>query len=236
MTSPTDTLPTSGTSTIHPMKQARQIARDLALLSLGQISNRALTQGSVSLDDLMTSAVRVLTSEANDLLENASSELQQGSDRLTSSQLNASNLLSASTMVEECMDLLRAAINRTALALELPEVLQMTNREEVRGYALEIVRCVKDNRADLDSLLNDSMESWTLNRLPKVDQDMLRIAVAEIKYLGVPHQIAIDEAMELAKRYSDEEGRRLLNGVLRRVLDRLDIRPGRASSSGLPKP
>jgi N utilization substance protein B len=50
----------------------------------------------------------------------------------------------------------------------------------------------------------------------------LRIAVAEISFLGLPTRVAINEAVELAKRYSDDEGHRFINGVLRRVTDRIN--------------
>ncbi len=56
-----------------------------------------------------------------------------------------------------------------------------------------------------------------MTRLAQIDRDILRIAVAEILYLGVPNSVAIDEAVELAKRYSGDEGHRFINGVLRRV-------------------
>ncbi|NEO00992.1 MAG: transcription antitermination factor NusB, partial [Moorea sp. SIO3I7] len=58
---------------------------------------------------------------------------------------------------------------------------------------------------------------WQLKRLPRIDRDILRMAVAEISFLGIPDRVAINEAVELAKRYSDEEGHRFINGVLRRA-------------------
>ena len=82
---------------------------------------------------------------------------------------------------------------------------------------------VQRNRAKLDEILNESMVDWQLDRLPHIDQDILRIALAEMTLLGVPHPIAISQAVELAKRYSDDESRRLINGVLRRVLKSIGI-------------
>ena len=54
-----------------------------------------------------------------------------------------------------------------------------------------------------------------------IDRDILRLAVTEIVYLGLEERIAINEAIELAKRYSDDQGRKLINGVLRRVTEQL---------------
>jgi N utilization substance protein B len=65
------------------------------------------------------------------------------------------------------------------------------------------------------------MVDWQLKRLPKIDQDILRLAMAEILYLDIPQKVAINEAVELAKRYSDDAGYRFINGVLRRVSNQL---------------
>jgi N utilization substance protein B len=64
------------------------------------------------------------------------------------------------------------------------------------------------------------MVAWQLKRLARIDRDILRIAVVEMDYLGTPDRVAINEAVELAKRYSGEEGFRFINGVLKRVVDR----------------
>ena len=60
-----------------------------------------------------------------------------------------------------------------------------------------------------------------MNRLARIDRDILRIAVAEILYLGFGESGAINEAVELAKRYSGDEGYRFINGVLRRVTEQI---------------
>ena len=62
---------------------------------------------------------------------------------------------------------------------------------------------------------------WQLDRLARVDRDILRIAVTEMMYLGLRLEYAINEAVELAKRYSDEEGYKFINGVLRRVTEQI---------------
>jgi N utilization substance protein B len=68
----------------------------------------------------------------------------------------------------------------------------------------------------LDARLDGVMEGWRLTRLPRIDRDILRLAAAEIEAFGTPPAVACNEAVELANRYSDEQGRRMINGVLRR--------------------
>jgi N utilization substance protein B len=204
--------------------QPRRIARELALLSVSQLPARE----RLEIQDLQTvviAAVRTLTTEAQDALETASSELQQGNTRLLNSETRASDLESARTMVNEAIALTQTAINRLALALEMPEFIQFTNQKEVRAYATELISTLKANQAEIDRELSQALVDWQLSRLAWIDRDILRIAVTEIRYLGIPDRVAINEAVELAKRYSGEDGHRFINGVLRRVIDPRSVEP-----------
>lgn len=202
--------------------QARQISRELALLSLSHLPNKVLEGGeAMELEEILLAAIRMLGSEAREGVEEASGEITHSSEQLLQSDLTAVNVNSARAMLQESLDHAEKAVNHLRRALELPEMLQMTNRKEVQSYALELARSVKRNQAEINPLLDGVMEGWRLNRLPRIDQDILRLAIAEIQYLGLAAPVAINAAVELAKRYSDEEGRRLINGVLRRAMDRL---------------
>jgi N utilization substance protein B len=119
--------------------------------------------------------------------------------------------------VTEAIELTQTAINRVGAALELPEFIQLANQKEVRAYVMELLTQTQAHRSEIDALLNRSMVDWQMHRLARIDQDILRLAVTEMWVLGTPEQVAINEAVELAKRYSGEEGFRFLNGVLRRV-------------------
>jgi N utilization substance protein B len=81
---------------------------------------------------------------------------------------------------------------------------------------------VNANRVEIDDILSKSLVDWQLNRLARVDRDILRIAVCEIQFMELAHQMAINQAVELAKRYSGEEGHRFINGVLRRTLEQIN--------------
>lgn len=204
--------------------QARRIARELALLSVSQLPTKERLEAE-ELQNVVIAAVRTLSTEAQDALETASSELQQGNTRLLNSQIRATDIESARTMISEAIGLTQNAINRIATALEVPEFLQLANQKEVRGYTFEIIRAIRANQADIDRVLSQALVDWQLSRLAWIDRDILRLAVAEIRYLGVPDRVAINEAIELAKRYSGEDGHRFINGVLRRVIDQIRGEP-----------
>lgn len=208
--------------------KAQTIARELALLTLPQLSKaqKKLAQDQprelqLTLEEMMLKAIATLRDEAQEALEAASAELQRSNDRLLNSQTRASDISGARVMTVEAIALVETAINRLGHALELPELINNFNRPDVRSYTLSLLGKTVSEAAGIDTLLSKSMVDWQLGRLPKIDCDILRLAVAEIVYLGLEERIAINEAIELAKRYSDDQGRKLINGVLRRVSEHL---------------
>lgn len=210
-------------------KQPRSIARELALLSISQVKKKKDQLSEEDLDSLILAAIRTLTIEVQDNLEAASAEIKRGEDRLLNSETRASDLNGARAMIQEALEVSQTAINRLGMAVEFPEFLQLTNQEQVRQYASELITVVNDNRHEIEASLENVLVAWQLSRLPRIDRDILRIAVAEIVYLEVPERVAINESVELAKRYSDEEGYRFINGVLRRLSDRLKGLPEETS-------
>ncbi|PIG90543.1 transcription antitermination factor NusB [Gloeocapsopsis sp. IPPAS B-1203] len=199
--------------------QPRRIARELALLSLSQLPSSQEKLETQQLSNMVLAAVRTLTTEVQDTLTTAAAELQRASDRLLSSETRAGDLRTSRSLLDESIQLTQSAINRVGAALEIPELIQLANQPDfdVRTYALQIVRAVNIHRTEIDEKLNDALVDWQVSRLARIDRDLLRIAVAEILYLGVPDRVAINEAVELAKRYSGDEGHRFINGVLRRI-------------------
>ncbi|MGJ5676619.1 MAG: transcription antitermination factor NusB [Nostochopsis sp.] len=199
-------------------RKPRQIARELALLSLSQLPANPKKLTEDQLPRLVLAAVRTLRSEVQDTLDNAVGELQRGNDRILSSETRTSDLNVARTMLKEAITSTQTAINQLSAAVEFPELIQLANQDkEVSRYAIEIVRTIDEERKNIDQQISLALVDWQVTRLAQIDRDILRIAVAEIMYLGVPNSVAIDEAVELAKRYSGDEGHRFINGVLRRV-------------------
>jgi len=94
--------------------------------------------------------------------------------------------------------------------------------EEVRSYADAIVRGVLDNTGRINDLIISHTHNWRLERIAAVDRNILRMAIYEFLYQPeVPQAVVINEAIEVAKRYSTEESSQFINGVLdgiRRIL------------------
>ena len=213
-----------------PRQQPRRIARELALLSLSQVKNNSPALEREQLDKLVLAAVRTLAGEARDILETAAGEVKRGHEQLLGSETRATEIASAKAMVKDALELAQTAINRLGGAVEIPEFVQLANQHEVREYAMEIIATVHRRRAEIEAEITSVMVDWQLHRLARIDRDTLKIAVAEMLFLNTPHRVAINEAVELAKNYSDDDGYRFVNGVLRKVSDRLRVQ-ARASQA-----
>ena len=201
-------------------RKPRQISRELALLSLSQLPTNPKKLTETQLPKLVLAAVRTLTSEVQETLDNATAELQRSNARVLSSQTRAIDINTSRSMLQEAITYTQTAINQLGAAMEFPELIQLANQDkEVGIHAIEIIKMINEQRTIIDEYITSALVDWQVNRLAQIDRDILRIAVAEMMFLGIPDRIAINEAVELAKRYSGEEGHRFINGVLRRVTE-----------------
>jgi len=108
---------------------------------------------------------------------------------------------------------LETALDRADLS-EL-ETKTPSKAKEARCYAKELAEGVAANIKELDEQIESLAKGWPLERQPAVDRNILRRAIQEIKYVEtVPAVVAVDEAVELAKKYSTAESGKFVNGVL----------------------
>ena len=86
---------------------------------------------------------------------------------------------------------------------------------KINSFAENILNSVEEHFADIDEVIEANSQDWTIARLPKVTLAILRLAVAEIKYIDdVPNGVAVNEAVELAKKYGTSEDASFINGIL----------------------
>ena len=205
--------------------QPRHIARQLALFSINQLPSQSQKLESKTLDDIVTAVVRSLHDETKELLQTASAELQRSQERVSASETRTGDIRQdireVEGMVREAIELTKNAINNIGAALEFPVTLVLAQRTEVRNYAIDILKMVNSKRSQIDEMISSALVNWQIDRLAQVDKDILRIATAEMMFMSVASKVAIDEAVELAKRYSSEDGYKFINGVLRRIDDQL---------------
>ena len=106
-----------------------------------------------------------------------------------------------------------AAESRQALAQSQSDV------SALNPYTVTVARGVTQHAAHIDDLISTHLQGWTLERLPAVDRAILRVAVWELLHAeDVPEPVAVDEAVELAKRLSTDDSPGFVNGVLGQVM------------------
>ena len=105
-----------------------------------------------------------------------------------------------------------------------PEEVSRFVERRLRGdrklceFAEGLIAGVQQNQTRIDSLISDVAENWRLDRMAAIDRNILRLGAYEILYCpDVPTKVAINEALELAKRYSTAQSSRFVNGILDRL-------------------
>jgi N utilization substance protein B len=94
-----------------------------------------------------------------------------------------------------------------------------------RPFVEALVRATLDHRDAVDAAITQISRSWRLDRMARVDRNILRLAVAEMMYLpDIPARVSINEAVELAKRYGAAESPAFVNGLLDSASKSLDVR------------
>jgi N utilization substance protein B len=89
-------------------------------------------------------------------------------------------------------------------------------------YAVELARGVEEHHDELDALINKFADRWSVERMPVVDRNLLRMAAFELAHRPeIPVGVAISEAVELAKRYSTDDSGRFVNGLLGRIAEQV---------------
>jgi len=90
--------------------------------------------------------------------------------------------------------------------------------DEVKEFALTLVKGVMSNLAEIDKVIKNYTNNWSLERITNIDRSILRIAIYEILYLSnIPKSVSINEAVELAKKYGTKSSFSFVNGVLGRI-------------------
>ena len=116
----------------------------------------------------------------------------------------------------------RRAARRTALFLLYQwdlthQPLASLYEGEVDPFARELAEAVIERAEELDREITESADDWSADRLGALERNILRIGVYELAADDVPVEVAINEAVELAKRYASDDAARLVNGILGRI-------------------
>ena len=117
--------------------------------------------------------------------------------------------------IENMLEIAEKAI----LGLEIAEFATLEEHDEVKSYVVRIAENFKANSDAIDSEIKKYANGWDFSRLVKMDKDILRIAITELLFVkDAPIKVVVDEALELAKKYSTEDSAAFVNGILAKVI------------------
>lgn len=91
--------------------------------------------------------------------------------------------------------------------------------QEAKEYIEDAILGIEKNLEEIDNLIKANLkENWKIERISKIDLSILRLAIYEIKYKEIPYKVAINEAVELAKKYGEDTSKNFVNGILASIV------------------
>lgn len=209
----------------------RRAARELAVIAFSHIIKSLKKAEEPNITEIIQRSGEALLLEAEDNLSSAARELLKVRDFVQEYELEHPanlerpfdvgtlpvNIPLTSDMLGR-MDMALDAVSRAGFAAELLRLLALAELDEVKDYAIRIIRAFNEQKDEVDRQIKEHSEGWDVERLIKIDRDILRIAVTEIIcFDDVPKSVSIDEAVELAKKYSSDEAAKFINGILGQI-------------------
>ena len=203
------------------MQNTRSLSRELSLISLGLIKDKGdFKLNKYQIEEIFESALDSLINHCRDELDNCESELENASQKILESELHEGIDSSFSNVRNELkisLKKIETVMNTLSVTLDFPKLIVSSGQIDIREDVNNRISNTINNITIIDSDIDQSMDGWRLKRLPRIDRDILRLAYVDINFLDTPVAVACDEAVNLANKYSDMQGRKFINGVLRRL-------------------
>ena len=161
-----------------------------------------------------------LINHCREELDNCESDLENASQKILESELQEGIDSSFSNVREELKKSIKkieTVMNTLSITLDFPKLIVSSGQIDIREDVNQRISNIINNLTTIDYEIDQSMDGWRLKRLPKIDRDILRLAYVDINSLDTPIAVACDEAVNLANKYSDLQGRKFIYGVLRRL-------------------
>ena len=199
----------------------RSLSRELSLISLGLIKDKGdFKLNKLQIEEIFESALDSLINHCRDELDNCESDLENASQKILESELQEgidSCLSNVREELKKSIKKIETAMNTLSITLDFPKLIVSSGQIDIREDVNQRISNIINNLTIIDSEIDQSMEGWRLKRIPRIDRDILRLAYVDINFLDTPVAVACDEAVNLANKYSDMQGRKFINGVLRRL-------------------
>ena len=199
----------------------KSLSRELSLISLGLIKDKGdFKLNKFQIEEIFDSALDSLINHCRDELDNCESELENASQIILDSELQEgvnSSFSNVRDLLKKSLVKMENVMNTLSITIDFPKLIVSSSQIDIRDDVKHRISNTINNLTIIDSDIDQAMDGWRLKRLPRIDRDILRLAYVDINFLNTPVAVACDEAVNLANKYSDMQGRKLINGILRRL-------------------
>ena len=203
------------------MHNNRSLSRELALISLGLTKDKGdFKLNKFQIEEIFESALDSLINYCRDELDNCESDLENASQKILDSELQEgvnTTFANVRDDLKKSLTKIETVMNTLSVTLDFPKIIVSSGQIDIREDVNQRITKIVNNLIIIDSNIDQVMDGWRLKRLPRIDRDILRLAYVDINFLNTPVAVACDEAVNLANKYSDMQGRKFINGVLRRL-------------------
>ena len=202
----------------------RSLSRELSLISLGlvneEINKKAFESTNLLLDTVLESAIDFMVNFCREELNQCESLLNVTSNdffEMELCEIDSSSSKKTRGELQESISNIERVMNILSDAIDIPKFIAIANQENLRNDIQNRILKVIQNSSQISKDIDEVMDGWRFKRLPRIDRDILRLAYVDIKFLDIPTSVACNEAVNLANKYSDTQGRKMINGILRRM-------------------
>lgn len=212
--------------------QARRASRELALILFSQFEKEIEKYSKEDFENIMIKSVRILSDSAKEdlnlnlgslidtkaMLEDYEAMHESNLSRPVGAKNKPVQIPMTDEMIAKVDKMLDIA-EKALLALEIAEFTTLESQSEVQNYAIKIAQNYKEHHNKVDEQIQKYSNGWDISRLVKMDKDILRIAITELLFVkDTPIKVVVDEAVELAKKYSTDDSSSFINGILAKVI------------------
>jgi len=204
----------------------RSLSRELSLISLGLINDNIDQQNfdidSLKIENIFDSGIELMINHCREELAECEDNLEKTYSKILESELHKTKnelFEKSRNEIKETVAHIEIVMNTLSDLIDFPKLIAISDHIEVRNDIKNRISKVLRNIFHIDSKIDNVMQGWRFKRLPRIDRDILRLAFVDIEYLNIPVSVACNEAVNLANKYSDKQGRKMINGILRRLQD-----------------
>lgn len=215
----------------------RSASRELVILALPQLPKEENKIDGITFDQILLSLSRSLSDYAKKNLSGVSAdliriekfldnaEIEHPDNEERTSQINPV-LIPDTAILKRQVEALKNAATEIFNSLELPELITHSTQIQAKEYAMLLFKTYIENKEKVNEVIEQAALSrkddkkWKLNRMVRLDRDVLRIATTELLFFTeTPTEVICDEAVKIADKYGSDESKKFVNGVLRDIVE-----------------